>query len=240
MDERTQAVLLLALAAISIRLGLSSAALAYIKPGLQPALLVAGIALALLGGHGLLRSLRSGPSPGGDGADHDHRHAPGVAWLLMVPLLALLLIAPPALGSFAVDRQGSAPPASAGVGFLELPAPREGAVDLALREYVSRALYDPGRSLDGVPVRLVGFATPDDDGGYRLSRFTVNCCAADATAFSVEVVGDAARPPDTWLEVTGRWEQRPGHEPGTLSDEPPVIVAEQVSVIPAPDEPYEY
>jgi uncharacterized repeat protein (TIGR03943 family) len=233
MDGRTQAVLLLALAAISIRLGLSNAALAYVKPGLQPALVAAGGGLAVIGVHGLVRSLRSASAG-------EHGHAPGVAWLLGLPLLALLLVSPPALGSFAVERQGSAPPATVGAGFMELPAPREGAVDLALREYVSRALYDLGRSLDGVPVRLVGFVTPDDDGGYRLSRFTVNCCAADATAFSVTVVGDSARPADSWLEVTGRWEPRPGHEPGTLSEEPPLIVAERVSVVPAPDEPYEY
>lgn len=250
MDGRTQAVLLLALAAVTIRFGLSDAALAYIKPSLQPALLAAGAVLAALGVHGLVRSLGRqtaddhGDDHGDDGdpdAQHpsdDHGHAPGVAWLLMLPLLVLLLVSPPALGSFAAGRQGNAPPEVSDAGFVELPAAREGAVDLGLRDYVTRALYDPDRSLDGVPVRVVGFVVPDDGDrdGYRLSRFTVNCCAADATAYTVEVSGDSGRETDTWLEITGRWQPAQAGD----ADELPVLVAEQVTPIPTPAEPYEY
>jgi uncharacterized repeat protein (TIGR03943 family) len=251
MDGRMQAILLLAVAAISIRLGLTDAAFAYIKPSLQPWLVVAGGALAVLGIHGVRRAYQQAPHQNGSDGDRgepsaahtegEHDHAPAVAWLLAAPLLTLLLVAPPPLGSFAAARQGSAPPSMSAASIVELPAPREGAVDLALREYVLRATYDASESLAGVPVRLIGFVTPADDGdGYLLSRFTANCCAADATALSVEVLGDGRREPDTWLEIVGTWQPRPGHEPGTLSVEPPLIVAERVTAVPQPAEPYEY
>lgn len=236
MDARMQAVLLLAIAAISLRLGFTDAALAYIKSSLQPYLIAAGVGLGVLGVHGLVRDFRSSQEE-----RDDQVHAPGVAWLLALPVLALLLIAPPALGSFAAARQGSAPPAAFGMEIAELPAPRDGAVDLSMREYAFRALYDTSRSLDGVPVRLLGFVTPNEEGeGYLLTRFTMNCCAADATVLSVEVVGDSGHEADTWLEVEGRWETRPGHEIGTLSSEPPLIVADRVTEVPAPSQPYEY
>ena len=43
-----------------------------------------------------------------------------------------------------------------------------------------------------VRVRLVGFVAPAEgsDGSYRLTRFTVFCCAADAEAFQAVVRGD--------------------------------------------------
>lgn len=233
MDRRTESVLLLAVGAVAVRFGFSDAALAYLKPSFQPYLVVAGVLLVVLGGYGLLRD-PSGHRDGehGDHADHGDHGGPAVAWLLAVPLLVLLLIAPPALGSFAAGRQG--PVASeSGSGFVELPAAREGAVDLGLRDFVTRALQDPERSLDGVPVRVVGFVVPDGSGeGYLLSRFTVACCAADATAYTTRVAGDGERPADTWVEVTGRW--RPG------DGDVPLLEADAVSVVPAPEELYEY
>ncbi|WP_158564237.1 TIGR03943 family putative permease subunit [Jiangella anatolica] len=241
LNERAQAILLLAFAAILIRLGLTDAALPFVRPGLRPALLAAGIVLAVLGAHALRRDLRPAA---GDPEAAGHDHAPGVAWLLALPLLTLLLVAPSPLGSFAAGRQGSEPPAlMSGIDFAGLPEPRDGAVDLSMREYVGRALYDEATSLADTRVRLVGFVAPLDDdaaGGYLLTRFAVNCCAADATALSVEVVGDGARPVDTWLEIEGRWEPRDGHEPGTADTEPPLFVAERVTPIDQPAEPYEY
>lgn len=227
MDRRMEAMLLLALGAVAVRFGFSDAALAYLKPSFQPILLAAGVVLVLLGGHGLLRGQ---PSP--DGGHAGHGESPGVAWLLAVPLLVLLLIAPPALGSFAAGRQGPVATVSDS-GFVELPPAREGAVDLGLRDFVTRAQQDPDRSLDGVPVRVVGFVVPDESGdGYLLSRFTVACCAADATAYTTRVVGDGDRTADTWVEITGRWEPGDG--------ELPVLVADSVAVVPPPEEPYEY
>ncbi|HEX6245842.1 MAG TPA: hypothetical protein VFZ61_33185, partial [Polyangiales bacterium] len=41
----------------------------------------------------------------GHGHDHGH-HEPRVGWLLILPVLGLLLVAPPALGSYAAGQAG--------------------------------------------------------------------------------------------------------------------------------------
>ncbi|WP_228395245.1 TIGR03943 family putative permease subunit, partial [Modestobacter roseus] len=82
-------------------------------------------------------------------------------------------------------------------------------------------------------VRLVGFAVPRDDGGWDLARFSINCCAADATALRVQVAGDRPGPAaDQWVQVVGTAGRR---EAGG----PPVLRADVVSEVPAPAEPYE-
>jgi uncharacterized repeat protein (TIGR03943 family) len=262
MDDRTQGALMLAVGGVALRLGLTDAALAYVKAGLQPLLVISGLVLVALGGTAVWRAFRtpdtapsegavtSGaetgeacPAPGVAGDDHGHHpHGPVVAWMLVLPLLALLLIAPPPLGAFAAGRQSARPPVTTQTAFPPLPDTEAGAVPLSMSEYVFRALYDRDASLEGARLRLTGFVTHDEDAeGYLLTRFMVSCCAADGQAISVEILDDGARPPpDTWLEIEGRWEARAGHEPGTLSTEPPLLVAESVRQIEAPTQPYEY
>jgi uncharacterized repeat protein (TIGR03943 family) len=268
MDDRTQGALLLAVGGICLRLGLTDAALAYVKSGLQIPLTLTGIALLVLGVGAIMRAFRGDGEKAsvatGDLATtdhaalhgyvseysseeslaeeaHDHAHGPGVAWLLVLPLLALLLIAPPPLGAFAAGRQSARPPVTTQTSYPPLPAVEEGAVPLTMTEYVFRALYDADRSLEGAKIRLSGFVTPTEEPGtYLLTRFTMNCCAADATAVSVEILGDGARPADSWLEVEGAWEPRPGVEPGTPTTEPPLLRASSVRPIEAPVQPYEY
>jgi uncharacterized repeat protein (TIGR03943 family) len=272
MDDRTQGALLLAVGGICLRLGLTDAALAYVKAGMQPLLVLTGIVLLALGGGSLRRAFRDSAGPGEVATDdlattdhaalhgyttsfdadespiddlaesaHDHAHGPAVAWLLVLPLLALLLIAPPALGAFAAGRQSTRPPVTTQTSYPPLPAMEGGAVPLVMTEFVFRALYDPDRSLEGARIRLSGFVTPADDGeGYDLTRFTLNCCAADATAVRVRITGDGVRPADAWLEVEGRWEPQASVETGDQGPGTPVLRAASVAPIPAPTQPYEY
>jgi hypothetical protein len=99
-----------------------------------------------------------------------------VAWLLALPPLALVLIAPPALGAFAASRQPIRPPAAihprptgssgpaapiSGDSFPPLIPPGDGtAVPMALGEYLARDDQEP-YTLAGVRIRLVGFVTPN-------------------------------------------------------------------------------
>jgi uncharacterized repeat protein (TIGR03943 family) len=248
MDERTQGALMLAIGGIAVRLGLTDAALNYVKAGIQPLLLVSGIFLVGLGGATVVRAFRGKPDQLDmhGHADHGHGnqpgHGPAVAWLLTLPLLALLLVAPPPLGAFAAGRQSDRPPTNTGAAFGPLPDAVDGVIPMRLSEYVFRALYDTDRSLEDQTVRLTGFVTQSEEDGvaFRLTRFTVACCAADGQAINVAVRTDQPAPPvDTWLELDGEWVERPGHTLGEMSVDPPLIEATSLREIPQPAEPYE-
>ncbi|HEV3014081.1 MAG TPA: TIGR03943 family protein, partial [Actinomycetota bacterium] len=188
-DRRTQAAMLALVGAMSLWLGLTDAALAYVRGALRPPLVASGVVLL-----GLALVALRGRDPGGYGHDHG---APSSGWLLALPVLVLLLVAPPALGSFAAGRQaGSATAAGGDSGgvFPSLPEPVGGAVPLPVSEFVTRALYDKDRTLAGARVRLLGFAAPGNGkgGGYLLTRFNLFCCAADGQAYQLEVRGDRA------------------------------------------------
>jgi uncharacterized repeat protein (TIGR03943 family) len=254
-DRRSQAAVLALVGAMALYLGGGDAALAFVKPGLRPLLLASGaflvgLAVVAVVGHGRDHDVRQSE----DGPGH-RSHGPRVAWLLALPPLALVLITPPALGAFAASRQATRPPptnqaspaepaaASADPSlYPPLLASSDGAaVALTLAEYVVRD-YEAPHTLAGVRFRLVGFVTPRPLGrdGYLLTRFAINCCAADATAFKVAVHGDRVpRAPDTWLEVEGRWQQRTSDDPNQPSAETPLLLAESVRVIEPPSPPYE-
>ena len=243
INEDAHAAILLALGALALRLGLTDAHLAYIRPAMGPVLALAGAVLVLLGA-GVLLGPRHRPGqapnavPTRDG--HDHTGTSGVAWLLVAPILAIAVVVPRPLGAFAANRAAATLPAPTRTDFGPLPAPAAPGdpVVLSLKEFVGRAVYDRGRSLQGTPVRLVGFVTPDTrGGGFLLTRFIVTCCAADARPLRVAVRG--LEPPgpaaDTWLEVTGTWHA----EPRAAEDQrPPVLDATDVRTIPAPTSPY--
>ena len=249
MDERTQGALLLAVGGIAIRLGVTDAALAYVKPAAQPLLLISGVLLVIIGIATVVRAFRGRPDNldmhghADDGHGHHPGHGPAVAWLLVLPLLALLLIAPPPLGAFAANRQSSRPLPQERSNFGELPeADAQGVIPMKVSEYVFRALYDESQELKGKTVRLSGFVTKSDDpaAAFRLTRFMLACCAADGQAVHVRVQSDQPAPAeDTWLELTGTWVETPGHEAGDLTLESPNIKATSFKEIEQPAQPYE-
>jgi uncharacterized repeat protein (TIGR03943 family) len=246
-DRRSQAAVLFLVGAMALYLGGSDAALAYVKAGLQPLLLASGAILIGLAMASALWYRRE--------QDGHEPHGPRVAWLLALPPLALVLIAPPALGAFAASRQATLPPptrqaSSAGqaAGSVDsglfpplLPTSDGAAVPLTLAEYMVRD-HEAPHTLADVRIRLVGFVTPQEPGrdGYLLTRFAINCCAADATALKVAIRGDPVpRAPDTWLEVEGRWQQRTGGDPDQPSSDAPLLLAESIRVVTQPSPPYE-
>jgi hypothetical protein len=78
--------------AVLLRLTLGDTYQRYVREGMGTWLLVAGVALVALGAVTLVRALRH--------SGHDHEHGVGVGWLLLAPIAALLLVAPPTLGSY--------------------------------------------------------------------------------------------------------------------------------------------
>jgi uncharacterized repeat protein (TIGR03943 family) len=249
VKREAEAAVLLLVGLVVVRLVLEGGYLWYVKPGLFWPLLVSCAILVVVGGVTLWRptgDAEDAPEHGVqvDGSDpHGHAHAggPRVGWLMLLPVVVLATMAPSSLGAFAADRASSnqfAQPSFEEI-YGALPEPVDGAVPLTLTSTILRAFHDDERSLEDVPLRLVGFVVPDEQPGmYRLTRFVVGCCAADGQPIQVLVEGAAPAPAaDTWLEVVGRWDGRI-LERG--SSRLPVIALDEQRTIDEPAQPYEY
>ncbi len=173
------------------------------------------------------------------GADDGHGHGSGgprVAWLLLAPVFGLLLVAPPALGSYAAGRAGSALVEKSD--FAPLPAGDP--VRLTMLDYASRAVFDRGLSLGERRVELTGFAMRGPEATWLLARMMVSCCAADARPVKVALAGQL---PDglhneQWLRVTGTYTGRQVKD--TVNGETiPFIEVAEVALIETPIEQYE-
>jgi len=222
------------------RLALTDDLLLYLRPGMRPWVLSAAAALAAV----TLACLVAHRRGGHRNDSHDHSHAAGrLSWLLVLPLAAIVVVPPAPLGSFAAARQESRrpapPPEEEAGGYPPLPPPVDGAHEMTLANFVFYARDDTERQLEGATVRTTGFVTPAAPGedGFRLTRFVLACCAADASPISISVAG--AMPPyppvDTWLVIEGQWQPSPsGHEPDA-----PVVYVTSVREIPPPRDPYE-
>ncbi|MYX42268.1 TIGR03943 family protein [Streptomyces sp. SID89] len=166
---------------------------------------------------------------------HTHRE-PRVAWLLLLPLFALILVAPPALGSYSAVRSGTAlqPP----YGYASLPPGDP--LRLSVVDYATRAIYDHGRTLAGRRVQVTGFVALDGDGTPYLVRMALNCCAADAQPVKIALTGRVppVLEPDTWLRVTGVYTARRTRDP--VNDGPiPYLEVMAAQPVPTPADPYD-
>jgi uncharacterized repeat protein (TIGR03943 family) len=103
---------------------------------------------------------------------------------------------------------------------------------MTLLEFGQRAFDRDGASFGGATVQLTGFVAAAEDGGFRLARYQIACCAADAAPVVVRVIGSRRVPArDRWVTVTGVF------QPG--GGELPALAATNVVELPAPDDPYE-
>jgi uncharacterized repeat protein (TIGR03943 family) len=225
---------------VLLRLTLTGTYTRYVRPGMGPWLAIAGVLVVALGLVTLLRALRSPDTarPGGHGVGHGEGgpdgHGGGVGWLLLAPIAALLLVAPPTLGSFGVDR-GAAVVVRSGERVFDPVDSSSGPVPMSLLEFSQRAFDRGGESLEGASVELTGFVAADDahGDGFRLARYQIACCAADAAPVVVRVVGIHGAEPsrDQWVTVTGSL--------ANGDTEVPALAATSVVEIGAPDDPYE-
>jgi uncharacterized repeat protein (TIGR03943 family) len=240
-EEQTRSVLLVVLGATAVWLWWSGQALNYVRPGLAPWLLAGGVVVLLLGLLPPLGLLADQGTETHAGEPGGHRHRTRVGWLLLVPVLVVILVQPAALGSYAVASRSAVPGGGHEGGFDPLAAPVRGAVPMSMAEFVTRAVRDPDQSLAGVRVRLVGFVAPGDGAGYRLTRFVIFCCAADAEALQAVVRGDLTpRARDQWLEVEGTWVPRPPAAEDDSSPPPPALRVDTVRPVAPARPPYEY
>ncbi|MGW2457681.1 TIGR03943 family putative permease subunit [Streptomyces sp. NPDC001761] len=229
MNRQAQAAVLFLLGGALLHAGTTDLYLRYVKAGLRPLLLAAGAVLIAAALATAWYERRR------DRERHPHPE-PRVAWLLLLPLLALILIAPPALGSYSALRSGTALQKPYGYGPLQAGDP----VPLSVVDYASRAAYGHGRSLHGRAVRVTGFLALDHAGRPYLVRMALNCCAADAQPVKIALTG-ALPPvlrPDAWLEVTGTYAPGLTHDP--VNDGPiPYLLVTATRPVQAPRDPYD-
>jgi uncharacterized repeat protein (TIGR03943 family) len=222
--SRAGGALLMLFGVVIVRLLWQGTFTAYVRPGMAVPLGAAAATLLIMGAFGLLRRTKSrsrGGFPQRDVSDHDqvvaHRaaghdgHGHGtfakVSWLLVLPLLVLTVIAPGPLG--ADNAANTSAPTSVLFQPATLQPDASGIVTMKLRDLTGWTQQNPKRLLHR-RVRVLGVVSSVSDGGrrVRLSRFTITCCAADATPFSADVMlgeGTATPPKGSWLEVVGTW-----------------------------------
>ncbi|ASW54340.1 TIGR03943 family protein [Plantactinospora sp. KBS50] len=234
MNRLSQAVVMLLFGATIVKATLTDVFLRYVREGLRPFLLGAGILLIAAAVMTIWYDLRTPAAAPGDGHrdrdqvrdgdrhdhgddhgdDHGHdQHEPRVGWLLLLPVLCLLLVAPPALGSYTAGQAGTLTASASDSDYPPLP-PGDPA-PISLLDYASRAIFDGGKSMAGRTVRLTGFVTPGPDGRPMLARIVLTCCAADGRPIKIGLTGDRTveAAPDTWVEVVGVYSPTVGKDP---------------------------
>lgn len=243
MRRETQNILLVLLGGALLKLALTGTYLRYVKESLQPWLVVTGGVMVVLALVSIARDIRAGQSRAGQaepsGVEHaGHEHGSSRSpWMLLLPVLAVFLISPPALGADTVNRsdRNAAQEAKASSGFAPLPS--DEVVPLTIGEFVTRTAWDDSGSLDDRTVKLTGFVVRKDADVF-IARLTISCCAADASPVKAKMVGQdfAALPTDQWVEATGRV------VPGSATKESafvPTFTVSQVVPITAPEDTYE-
>jgi uncharacterized repeat protein (TIGR03943 family) len=239
VNRQAQAVLMFLFGGAILKISVTSTYLRYVKEGLRPLLIVAGALLVAAAIMTLWHERRVGsPARDDDGHGHDH-HEPRVGWLLMLPVLGLVLVAPPPLGSYAAGQAGSVLTAQNSASDYP-PLPPGDPVPVTLFDYASRAVYDSGKSLTGRNMQLTGFISPGTGGRLILVRIVLTCCAADGRPIKVGLSGNAPSnvPADTWVQIAGVYDSHVEKDPVNNATVPFVEVKTWQQIT-APKRPYE-
>ncbi|MFI7061673.1 TIGR03943 family putative permease subunit [Kribbella sp. NPDC050124] len=234
MKRNVAGLVIVFVGAAVVQLATSNTYLRYVKPGMRWMLLAAGLILIALAVFDVLADTRK-KKPVDDG--HGHHGLPRAAWLLLIPIFALLVVDPPALGADAAQRQSpvAAKPADPkSNSWLSNNSQGDAPVALAVRDYAVWAVWEK-ESMKGRAFQLTGFVTPAKNGSWYVTRIGLTCCVADGTAFMVEARGQAAPPKNQWVTVTGQWAEPTKRADGDVA----ALTVETVSPVTAPANPYE-
>jgi putative membrane protein len=208
--------------------------------------------LVLLAALGLIAlaqvALRERPAPGSPGVEEGlsgHSHggqsagrAGWMLWLLALPVLIGLLIPERPLGASALEKRGintasglTVRPASSALSAAQIPPAQRSVLDWI-------RLSNQESLVTGEMADVVGFVYHDARLGedqFLVGRFSIACCVADAVAVGMIVAWpEAANLPDNrWVRVRG-----PVQAVEWNGSDLPMIAAQQVEVIPEPEQPY--
>ncbi|WP_330270227.1 TIGR03943 family protein [Lentzea sp. NBC_00516] len=232
MRRETQNILLVLLGGALLKISFSGLYLRYVQKSLLPLLIAAGVIMIGLALFAIIRDIRRGKAAD-DG--HEHSHSSRSTWLMLLPVLAVFLISPPALGGDVVNSAADTNQTQRSRNLLgELPS--GDVIPLSMTEFVTRTAWDESGTLDGRRVKLTGFLLRADGDTY-VARLAISCCAADARPLKVRVTGDVpALPDEQWVEVTGQVVPKSASEKNSWV---PTFTVESFTAVAEPVEPYE-
>jgi uncharacterized repeat protein (TIGR03943 family) len=240
--ETENTVLLLVGISIAM-ITVSGAFTRYVKPGLLPWLAASAVLLIVLALAAIIGDVRrGGPRTSDQHSDHGegHSHRAGMVWFLLVPILLLIFVTPPAL------RPSAAAPSVTAVSNDVLnrafpPLPPGRAPELSLPEVLMREAQDSTGSLKNRTITVTGFVLNEAQ-GVDLGRIVIICCAADAQLARIHLRGPAAAQAagladNTWLRVEGEVIPEPRQPHSAVI---PTLEATAVTRVDAPQNPYDY
>ena len=233
MSRESENTLLLLIGLATGMITITGAFTRYVKPALMPWLYVTAAVLIGLALAAMIDDVRRR-------ANHEchqrHSHANLVTWLLLLPVVVLIFITPPALlPQASVPSVRTVPTEALRRPFAPLPAGR--APEVPIPSVMLRAAQDSAGTLNDRLITVVGFTVHDGD-AVGLGRLVVMCCAADAQLAQVHLGGalaaEARRYPEyTWLRAEGI--VQPGPANGDSSVIPTLEVAALAEIEPPED-----
>ena len=206
MKRETQNLVLLLIGVAVVMIAVTGNYTRYVKPALLPWLGAAAAVLLVLAMTSMIRDVRSGPGHDHDGVHDGHAHGGRVIWLLVVPIVLLIFIAPPPLSPQAVAPVALGAPGE--VIRRPFPALAAGrAPNVPLPQVLMRIATDSTGGLNGRLITVTGFTMKDGD-HVDLAKIVIICCAADAQLARLSLAGPAsgsaaALPDNTWVSVEG-------------------------------------
>ena len=205
MRRETENTLLLIVGIALVMVTVTGAYTRYVKPGMLPWLAVSAAVVIGLALVAIVRDIRRGGAQK-DHAEYEHAghvHRNGIVWLLVLPVVLLIFVVPPALSA-----QAAAPVAvtvTSAQSFPPLPPGQSPMVSLP--ELLMRVAVGKVGGLDGKQITTTGFTMRDGD-RVDLAKIVIICCAADAQLARLHLSGPAAAsavalPENTWIRVEG-------------------------------------
>jgi uncharacterized repeat protein (TIGR03943 family) len=199
MKRETENLVLLLIGVSLVLATVTGAYTRYVKPSMLWWLAAAAAVLIFLAVLAMVRDIR-----GRANAEHsDHAHRGGVAWLLVLPVVLLVFVVPPALNARAVAP--SAVPVAEVRPFPDLPAGP--APSVPLPEVLMRIAAGTAGGLGDRRLTVTGFVMHNGD-SVDLAKIVIVCCAADAQLARLHLTGPAAVqaigiPDNSWVRVEG-------------------------------------
>lgn len=245
MNRLDQIIVMTGVATLLTRLGTTDEMFTFVKPGMRPWILATGFALGLLSAVRAMQIVddwlqrRDSEKAGMQLPEFaDEHRPPRLAYLLVLPLLVVVVLAPPPLNSYAASRQPARVQPVSASSFGAMTSDETGRFPLTVGQFNSRARYDDSKQMAGKPLSVTGFVVHKEGSSneFLLTRFAISCCAADAYPVQVRVEGldGSGYSNDTWVVIEGEWRDVP-----LGPKEQPVLTASSITQVDAPAEQYE-